>query len=185
MRRGEEDEAPEGIEFHADPGEGGAAGAVRLLAGTYWNEGEEPDRIRAAQLGSSAWVVARAAAPGRVVGTARAISDGARKAWIYDVAVDESWRGGGVGKALLRRLLDHPRIRGVRQVHLSTRDAQDFYRAFEFLAVPPGAGPGTTMVRQAIERLGGSVSSSAKSRRESGDASSDDSSADRPAITRL
>ena len=32
----------------------------------------------------------------------------------------------------MRLLLDHPRVRGVRRVHLSTRDAQDFYARLGF-----------------------------------------------------
>lgn len=137
--------APEGVELLVAPDERHAGGAVRLLEETYWNAGEDPERIRQAQLGSTAWVVARDLATGLVAGTARAVSDGARRAWVYDVAVDEAWRGRGVGSALMRVLLEHPRVRGARSVHLSTRDAQAFYREFGFRE--GGVGAGTAMVK--------------------------------------
>ncbi len=107
--------------------------AVALVAGHYWNEEVEPERIRAAHLASPAWVVAKDDR-GRVVGTARAIGDDAKAAIIYDVAVDPTWRGRGVGRALLELLLGHPRVRGARTVLLRTRDAQGFYATLGFSA---------------------------------------------------
>lgn len=46
--------------------------------------------------------------------------------------VAPAWRGRGLGKALIRLLLDHPAVRGARRVLLGTRDAQAFYRGFGF-----------------------------------------------------
>ena len=64
---------------------------------------------------------------------ARALSDRVKYAWIYDVAVAAPWRGRGMGAALMGLLLDHPALRGVRQVWLTTRDAQTFYTRFGFV----------------------------------------------------
>lgn len=102
-----------------------------LVSDVYWNLAHEPGRMAAAHLGSTAWVVARDAA-GHLVGTARALSDGAKAAWIYDVVVVEEARGTGVGTRLMRTLLAHPALRGVRFVHLSTRDADPFYERLGF-----------------------------------------------------
>jgi len=97
-----------------------------LVTTTYWNDVHEPERMLSAHLNSTAWVVARDAT-GELVGTARAISDGAKAAWIYDVVVVEELRSRGIGKRLMDTLLAHPMLRGVRHVHLSTRDADPFY----------------------------------------------------------
>lgn len=123
--------APEGATLVCAMGEADASEATNLLVGTYWCEDTTPDRIRRALLGSSAWVGARDRS-GALVGTARALADGARRAWLYDVIVADAWRGRGLGRALVRLLLDHPVVRGVESVLLRTRDAMRFYEPFGF-----------------------------------------------------
>ena len=113
------------------------AGAVRLLAGRYWNEGVADEAIAKAQLASSAWVGAKL--EGELVATARAVSDRTRRAGLYDVAVADGLHGCGVGAAVMRLLLDHPALREVARIELRTRDAQDFYARFGFAAPPAGA----------------------------------------------
>jgi ribosomal protein S18 acetylase RimI-like enzyme len=111
---------------------GDSAAAAELVFDTYWNQGIAKSVLQRAHEGSQAWVGARDAA-GRLVATARALSDGAKHAWIYDVVVDPKWRGRGLGRALMRRLLDHPQVRGVHFIHLGTRDAQTFYERLGFV----------------------------------------------------
>jgi len=71
---------------------------------------------------------------GRLVATGRANSDGARHAYVADVAVMKELRGRGLGAALVRLLLEHPRVRGAEFVRLGTVDAQPFYERFGFEA---------------------------------------------------
>lgn len=122
---------PAGTRLEVAPDAREVGAAVALVKDLYWNEGVEPWRIRRAHLASAAWMVACDEA-GRVVATARAVSDDAKTAMVFDVAVCASMRGRGVGKALVGRLLDHPRVRGARRVLLQTRDAQDFYARLGF-----------------------------------------------------
>ena len=104
---------------------------AELLKDTYWNGGVSRDALVRSHLNSSAWVAARDDER-RVVGSARALSDGAKYAWIYDVIIAPAWRGKGLGQSLVRLLLDHPAVRGARTVLLGTRDAQSFYARFGF-----------------------------------------------------
>lgn len=106
--------------------------AIDLVAGAAWNQGVPRDVLARAHLGASAWVGARDAA-GRLVATARAISDGSQCAWLYDVVVAPSLRGRGVGEAVVRLLLAHPAVRGARNVRLGTHDAHTFYARFGFV----------------------------------------------------
>jgi len=65
--------------------------------------------------------------------------------------VAPSLRGTGVGAAVMRLLLGHPEVRGVRNVALNTRDAQRFYDKFGFRERPAtevGQPASTTMVLQ-------------------------------------
>ncbi len=105
--------------------------AVDLLENQYWTEGVSRDVLAKAQLGASAWLGARDA-QGRLVATARANSDGARHAYVADVAIAPEHRGRGLGQAVVQLLLDHPAVRGAGLVRLGTRDAQPFYERFGF-----------------------------------------------------
>jgi GNAT superfamily N-acetyltransferase len=115
------------------------AAAVELLVPTYWNQGIARERIATAVNHSTANVGATDAT-GALIAHARALSDWSKYAWIYDVVVAESWRGRGLGHAVMRLLLDHPAVRGASQVLLATRDAQPLYAKFGFIdraAAPP------------------------------------------------
>jgi ribosomal protein S18 acetylase RimI-like enzyme/nitroimidazol reductase NimA-like FMN-containing flavoprotein (pyridoxamine 5'-phosphate oxidase superfamily) len=116
---------------------------VGLLRGEYWNDVFSEDELRRAHLGSSAWVGARAP-DGRLVGTARALCDGGKYAWVYDVCVRSDWRGRGVGQAVMRLLLEHPAVRSCRRVRLGTRDAQGLYQRFGFVDVATVKRPYST-----------------------------------------
>ena len=123
---------PEGTSLIVAPTPADASAAAELLVDAYWNVGFSRHEIAAAHLGSAAWVGARDE-QGALIATARAISDGAKRAWIFDVMVAPAWRGRGVGEALMRLLLDHPAMRRTRRIGLGTRDAQSFYERLGFV----------------------------------------------------
>jgi len=70
------------------------------------------------------------------VGFARIVSDYATFAYLCDVFVLRAWRGRGVGKALMRAVIEHPSVRGLRRVVLVTLDAHGLYEPFGFRPVP-------------------------------------------------
>ena len=142
-------DAPAGATLSCALGEYDLEEAVDLLECEYWNRDLPRSEIAAAQLGSDAWVGARDEA-GRLVANARAISDGPKYAWIYDVVVRDDWRSRGLGRALMRMLLDHPAVRGARTTLLDTRDAQRLYQRFGFVdrAAVTRPYPTTQMVRR-------------------------------------
>src|SRR5207237_9279036 len=78
---------------------------VTILRDAYWNAGVSDEVIARAHRGSTAWVAAEDD-EGRLVATARALSDGAKYALIFDVMVAESWRGRRLGEAVVRLVLD-------------------------------------------------------------------------------
>jgi ribosomal protein S18 acetylase RimI-like enzyme/nitroimidazol reductase NimA-like FMN-containing flavoprotein (pyridoxamine 5'-phosphate oxidase superfamily) len=123
---------PLGVRLHAHLEPAFLDAAVELLRGQYWNDVFTESELRAAHLGSPVWVGATDEA-GVLVGTARAITDGSKYAWVYDVCVRADRRGGGVGQALMRLVLDHPLVRRCRRVRLGTRDAQSLYARFGFV----------------------------------------------------
>jgi predicted FMN-binding regulatory protein PaiB/ribosomal protein S18 acetylase RimI-like enzyme len=112
--------------------------AVRLLEGMYWVTTFSRAELRAAIAASSA-VVGGRDARGRLMAFARAVAD-TRCAWIYDVVVAEEHRGTRVGSAMMQVLLDHPSVRNVRHVRLTTRDAMSFYRRLGFCELAEARG---------------------------------------------
>jgi GNAT superfamily N-acetyltransferase len=67
---------------------------------------------------------------------ARVITDRALVAYLADVFVLPSFRGHGVGKELIRSVLDHPDLQTTRVFLLRTRDAQRLYERFGFGPLP-------------------------------------------------
>jgi ribosomal protein S18 acetylase RimI-like enzyme len=122
--------------------------AVALLAPEYWNDIFSKERIAGAIAGSSVFVGARV--DGKLVACARALSDGHKYAWVYDVVVAPEWRGCGLGERVMRLCLDHPRVRRAARVLLQTRDAQPLYRKLGFIEeaeAPPRPYRSTGMLR--------------------------------------
>lgn len=72
------------------------------------------------------------------IGFARVISDKATFAYIADLFIRPDERGKGLGKRLMRAVLDAPDYAGLRRWMLATRDAHGLYRKFGFGDPAPG-----------------------------------------------
>ncbi len=75
---------------------------------------------------------------GEQVGFARVITDYACFAYVADVIVWPERRGLGIGKKLVRALLDHPELAGVTSFSLRTADAHGLYEQFGFETATDG-----------------------------------------------
>jgi GNAT superfamily N-acetyltransferase len=69
---------------------------------------------------------------GRQVGFARVITDFAAIAYVADVFVVPEHRGRGMSKLLMRAILEHPELQGLRRFLLATQDAHGLYAQFGF-----------------------------------------------------
>ncbi len=74
----------------------------------------------------------------RQIGFARVVSDFATFAYLGDVFILEEFRGRGLSKRLMRTIVEHPDLQGLRRWVLATRDAHGLYEQFDFtpLKVP-------------------------------------------------
>lgn len=66
------------------------------------------------------------------VGFARVITDRATYAYIGDVFIVESHRGRGLSKRLMKAIMEHPDLQGLRRWSLVTNDAHGLYQQFGF-----------------------------------------------------
>jgi GNAT superfamily N-acetyltransferase len=101
-----------------------------FLANSYWAQGiprETVERSLKNSLCFGAYTEAR-----EQVGLARVISDYATFAWLADVYVLDAHRGHGLSKVLMRAVVTHPRLQGLRRFQLVTRDAHNLYAQFGF-----------------------------------------------------
>ncbi|MEI1374275.1 GNAT family N-acetyltransferase [Nostoc sp. UHCC 0926] len=70
----------------------------------------------------------------RLIGFARATSDGIYRATIWDVVIHPEYQSNGLGSNLVKTVLSHPRIRWVERVYLMTTHQQGFYEKIGFQA---------------------------------------------------
>ena len=68
------------------------------------------------------------------VGFARVITDFTEFASLWDVFIDEPYRRQGLGKTLMKYLLEHPRLKGIFRWFLMTEDAHTLYQKYGFKA---------------------------------------------------
>jgi N-acetylglutamate synthase-like GNAT family acetyltransferase len=68
----------------------------------------------------------------RLIGHARATSDGIYRATIWDVVIDPDYRGAGLGRKLVQTVLSHPNVCDVERVYLMTTHQQKFYEQIGF-----------------------------------------------------
>ena len=69
---------------------------------------------------------------GEQIGFARVVTDGATYAHLMDVFILSEHRGRGFGKELVRAVLSHPDLQGLRKFTLHTADAHSLYEQFGF-----------------------------------------------------
>jgi GNAT superfamily N-acetyltransferase len=69
---------------------------------------------------------------GKQMGFSRVISDYTEFASIWDVFIDEGHRKQGLGKALMKFVFEHPKLRGMFRWFLMTEDAHGLYQKYGF-----------------------------------------------------
>ncbi len=68
----------------------------------------------------------------KMIGFARATSDGIYRAVIWDLVIHPDYQGVGLGQKLVETLLNHPRMNRVEKIYLMTSHQQQFYKQLGF-----------------------------------------------------
>lgn len=102
---------------------------LALLHTTYWAKHMTADALERATRNSVCFAVLEGST---LVGFARAITDLTTYAYLSDVVIAEYARGQRLGEWLVRCILEHPDLQGLRRIALLTRDAAEFYERLGF-----------------------------------------------------
>ena len=107
------------------------------LSRSYWAENVPKSIVTKAVENSLCFAVLVAVASGdeRQVGFARMITDYASFAYLADVYILEEHRGKGLSKKMMKKIIQHPQLQGLRRMMLATRDAHGLYEQFGFTAL--------------------------------------------------
>lgn len=132
------------IAYHEQPPP--ATDYGRLFETTGWNTSYQASSQELHQAISDSWYVLSAYENDRLVGFGRIISDGVLYALICDLIVNPTCQGQGIGSALLAKLIEHCRSKGIRVIWLfAAKGKSSFYKKFGFHKRPTDA-PGMQMV---------------------------------------
>jgi GNAT superfamily N-acetyltransferase len=105
----------------------------QFLTSSYWARGIPRDIVDRSIRNSLCF--GAYAASGQI-GFARVITDRATFAYLADVFVHTEHRGHGVAQSLIRGVLAHPDLQGLRRFLLATQDAHSLYARFGFAPLP-------------------------------------------------
>ena len=95
-----------------------------LSESCYWALGRSYDLVARSIANSLCFGVYRGS---QQVGFARVVTDHATFAWVCDVFIIPEERGKGLSKRLVRAVVSHPDLSGLRLMILATRDAHELY----------------------------------------------------------
>ena len=130
---------PQILELHrdrftlsTDPARLDVDAIVDMLSRAYWAIGRPRERTERAIRNSLVFGVYEGE---RQVGVARVVTDYSIFAYLCDVVIHEDYRAHGLGKWLIRAILEHPDLAGMRRWVLVTSDAHGLYRQYGFAAL--------------------------------------------------
>jgi GNAT superfamily N-acetyltransferase len=127
-------------EISTDPARLDLEAVHAYLTRSYWSAGIPREVVERAAANSLCFGLYHPAAG--QVGYARVVTDRASFAYLCDVYVLENHRGQGLSKWLMKTIVEHPDLQGLRRFMLATRDAHGLYAQHGFA---PLASPDRVM----------------------------------------
>jgi GNAT superfamily N-acetyltransferase len=106
---------------------------VNLYRTTYWANDRTRQDAETLLAGSDYVFGFRDLDADKLVGFARAFTDGAFLAMICDVVVDETYRGKGLGRMIMDAVVGHPELQKIKHLQLNCNESiMPFYRKWGF-----------------------------------------------------
>ncbi|MDD2332501.1 MAG: GNAT family N-acetyltransferase [Candidatus Cloacimonetes bacterium] len=104
----------------------------------WWETDDNPEYLNTvARIVSDTYCFVVARLGDELIGMGRAISDGCSDAYIQDVTVSQEHRGRGIGKAIIRKLLEHLKTNNLQWIGLICEPGYEkFYQSLGFKIMP-------------------------------------------------
>ena len=104
-----------------------------LFGSEWWTEGRDRTDIETMVDHSDEVVGLRDSDTGELVAFARVLTDYVYRAFIFDVIVEESRRGNGLGRRIMDAIVEHPSLSEVERLELyCSEDQTSFYEQWGF-----------------------------------------------------
>ena len=112
----------------------------KLFESTGWNEEYKIDADELVQTLRNSWFIYCAYFQGKLVGFGRILSDGFLHAVLFDVIVLPEFQKLGIGKEIMKKLIDECKKNNIRDIQLfCAKGKQAFYENLGFTARPENA----------------------------------------------
>jgi N-acetylglutamate synthase-like GNAT family acetyltransferase len=105
---------------------------VDMLTRAYWASGRPREKTERAFQNSLVFGVYD---EDRQIGMARVVTDFSIFAYLCDVFIHEDYRARGIGKWLMKIIMNHPDLLEIRRWLLVTSDAHGLYRQYGFTTI--------------------------------------------------
>jgi GNAT superfamily N-acetyltransferase len=102
-----------------------------LSTSSYWARGRSREDVERSIAHSFCF---GAFASGAQIAFGRVVTDFTVFGYLADIFVIPEWQGQGVGRRLVRAMIEHPRLQTLQLLMLRTRDAQSFYTSLGFIS---------------------------------------------------
>ncbi|WP_066631554.1 GNAT family N-acetyltransferase [Labilibacter marinus] len=99
---------------------------------SYWGKGRTLEQVESSISNSICFGIYL---KDKQVAFARVVSDKVVFAWVMDVFVLEEYRGQGIGKTLMKSIIEYPELKQVRKIGLATDDAHGLYQQYGFTSL--------------------------------------------------
>ena len=104
-----------------------------LFESEWWTEGRDRTDIETMLDHSDEVIGLRDSDTGELVAFARVLTDYVYRAFVFDVIVEESRRGSGLGRRVMDAIVDHPSLSEVERLELyCSEDQTSFYEQWGF-----------------------------------------------------
>jgi len=101
--------------------------------GGWWKEEYDPSGIKNLIKGSFAFAIAFDTKIKKAVGMGRVLSDGVSDAYIQDLVILKEYRNLGIGREIVKFLINHCKKKGINWIALIAEPKQDgFYETLGF-----------------------------------------------------
>lgn len=104
-------------------------GIHKFLTNSYWAKGIPIEVVKKQVKNSFCFGVF---SNSEQIGYARIITDYIGFAYLCDVYIEKEFRGKGLSKQLMKEIINHPKLKNIKNWMLSTNDAHGLYEKYGF-----------------------------------------------------